>query len=30
MDWFYDAESDDFFVSLQYKELLSEWVSQFT
>jgi len=25
MDWFYDAESDDFFVSLQYKELLSEW-----
>ena len=26
MDWFYDAESDDFFVSLQYKELLSEWV----
>jgi hypothetical protein len=24
MDWFYDAESDDFFVSLQYKELLSE------
>ena len=26
MDWFYDAESDDFFVNLQYKELLSEWV----
>jgi hypothetical protein len=25
MDWFYDAESYDFFVSLQYKELLSEW-----
>ena len=25
MDWFYDAESDDFFVNLQYKELLSEW-----
>ena len=31
MDWFYDSENSledcyDFFVSLQYKELLSEWV----
>ena len=30
MDWFYDAENSleigtDFFVNLQYKELLSEW-----
>jgi hypothetical protein len=30
MNWFYDDESDDFFVSLQYKELLSEWASQST
>jgi hypothetical protein len=30
MDWFYDTENSleigtDFFVGLQYKELLSEW-----
>jgi len=24
MDWFYECESDDFFVSLQYKDLLPE------